>query len=194
MPMPVYSLDQCVSQALNVEIGDDEIPDGSKLQVRVSHVIEKLNFGSFLSNIPCGLQFVCLINQSNQWHCVNIKHCLSCIHCHLIINWGNCVSSAMMHLESPVVHIASLAVYLCGVCPWSVLMLQTQGGGMCAESFQLGWCFALLRNTQSSQQWSIQCHQTQSLSQSKREKTTETEKQMQDRFRRTDRYWWTQLS
>lgn len=38
--MPVYSLDQCVSQALNAEIGDDEIPDGSKLQVRVSHVIE----------------------------------------------------------------------------------------------------------------------------------------------------------
>lgn len=131
MPMPVYSLDQCVSQALNVEIGDDEIPDGSKLQVRVSHVIEKLNFGSFLSNIPCGLQFVCLINQSNQWHCVNIKHCLSCIHCHLIINWGNCVSSAMMHLESPVVHIASLAVYLCGVFMKCADVTDARRGDVC---------------------------------------------------------------
>jgi len=38
--LPVYSSDQCVSQALNVEIGDDEIPDGSELQIRVCHVIE----------------------------------------------------------------------------------------------------------------------------------------------------------
>jgi len=49
------------------------------------------------------------------------------------------VSSAVVHLESAVLPIASLALCLCGgVCPWSVLMLQTQGGGMCAESFQLG--------------------------------------------------------